>query len=263
MKDINTIYENIITSKKYNAICDELIYRICQETYVKYKKEKDVIKSVRTQLHAIYGAFFSDKCINQAASIMAEYDPEGTIKALAEELLNLHISSQERIATIEEFYEYIFSITGNPTSITDIGCAFNPFSIPYMNISSLKEYYALDIDKRLPDLINNYLKLLALPELASTIDIISSVPENYSDVTFLFKILPVIEHQKKGKTTDILTKINSKYIVVTFPTKSLSGRSKGMEEHYAQFVDTTISPSFNVISSNTIGNEYIVIIQKD
>lgn len=262
MKDLNSIYENIINSKKYNAICDELIYRICQETYAKYKKEKDIIKSVRTQLHAIYGAFFTDKCINQAASLLSEYQPNMVIEQLAQNLLNLHISSQERFDCIEEFYDYIFSITGFPSSITDIGCAFNPFSIPFMKIPSLKEYYALDIDKRLPDILNSFLKILNLPELASTIDIISTTPQNYSDVTFLFKILPVIEHQKKGKTIDILKQNNSEYIVITFPTKSLSGKNKGMENHYSQFVDTTLAPIFNIFSSTTIGNEYIVIIKK-
>lgn len=262
MKDLNSIYENIINSKKYNAICDELIYRICQETYTKYKKEKDVIKSVRTQLHAIYGAFFSDKCINQATSLLSEYQPNMVIEHLAQNLLNLHISSQERFDCIEEFYDYIFSITGFPSAITDIGCAFNPFSIPFMKIPSLKEYYALDIDKRLPNIVNSFFRVLNLPELASTIDIISTIPEHHSDVTFLFKILPVIEHQKKGKTIEILKQLNSKFIVITFPTKSLTGKNKGMEEHYAQFVNNTIVPNFKVISQNIIGNEYIVVIEK-
>lgn len=262
MKDINSIYDNIVNSKKYNAICDELIYRICQETAIKYKKDKEIIKAVRTQLHAIYGAFFSDKCINQATSIISNYNSEKSIEQLAEELLNLHTSSQERFEHIEELYNYVFSVTGHPTSITDIGCAFNPFSIPYMGISSIKEYHALDIDKRLPDVINSFFSILDLPKLASTIDIISSTPEFSSDVTFLFKILPVIEHQKKGKSIEILNQIKSDYFVITYPTKSLSGKNKGMENHYSQFVERNISPRFNVVSTNTIGNEYIVIIKK-
>lgn len=262
MKDINAIFNDILNSKKYNNICDELIFRICQETHGKYNKEKEIIKSVKAQLHAIYGAFFSDKCISQAETLINSATLAQPIEQLAEQLLSLHISSQERLPYIKDFYKFIFSITGLPVSITDIGCAFNPFSIPYMSDEKLKSYYAFDIDKRLPPIINTYMTMLKLPTLSSTLDIVSTVPKNYSDITFLFKIVPVIEHQKKGKTIDILTDINSKHVVITFPTKSLTGKNKGMEKHYSKFAKDSITPYFNIVASTIIGNEYVVIIRK-
>lgn len=45
-----------------------------------------------------------------------------------------------------------------------------------------------------------------------------------ADVCFLFKVLDTFESLRRGISKDILKKINCKILVVSFPTKTLSGK---------------------------------------
>jgi hypothetical protein len=58
--------EIIKSSKKYNSVCDETILRISENEIGKYKSDKEVIKSVKTKLHQITGAFIGGEEIKKA-----------------------------------------------------------------------------------------------------------------------------------------------------------------------------------------------------
>jgi 16S rRNA (guanine(1405)-N(7))-methyltransferase len=262
MKDLDSVFKSIISAKKYNNICDSLIHRICTETYVKYKKEKEITKAIKSQLHSIYGAFYSDNCINDAKVLIDMTDPDSDLKVLSNQLLQLHVSSKERLLFREPFYRFIFSVIGSISTITDIGCGFHPFSLPFNETVRLTNYYAFDIDKRLPKLLNSFFHLHGLPEAADTIDIISEVPSYSSDVVFLFKLLPVIEQQKKGKSVAVIEQLNTNYVILTFPTRSISGKVIGMIEHYSDFIAKNLAPQFNIVAQELIGNELVCIIKK-
>jgi hypothetical protein len=53
-----------------------------------------------------------------------------------------------------------------------------------------------------------------------------------SQYIFLLKTLPCLEQQKKGITKEILDCLDFEYLVVSFPTRSLTGKKKGMDEFY-------------------------------
>jgi len=55
-------------------------------------------------------------------------------------------------------------------------------------------------------------------------------------VVLLLKALPCLEQQEKGVSENILRALNAKYIVISFPSKSLTGREKGMATYYDQFI---------------------------
>ena len=50
------------------------------------------------------------------------------------------------------------------------------------------------------------------------------------------KEVPCFERDEKGSSIRILRELNVENIVVSFPVKSLGGRSKGMEENYARLI---------------------------
>jgi len=272
------IFSEIILSKKYAHLYAPLIMRICREEYAKYKKDKDRIKAVKNKLHIIYGAFFSDECHKKAGAIIenvgansvrpplpshnqtGEQSSPLKYRDISAEIMRLHASTNERLDILDEFYNFIFDITGQAESILDIGCGFNPFSIPFMK-QDIKKYHAYDIDYRTVKLINNYFDLLNLPNLANCIDIIAETPRVLADVAFIFKLMPVIEAQKSGRAFEFLKEINAGYIAVTYPVKSLGGKNKGMSANYAKSFESGLD-NFKIIKQKIIGNELIYVIKK-
>ena len=268
----------IIKSKKYSFVYQPFLKRIYKEESAKYKKDKEIIKAVKNQLHIVYGAFFTGKSIKCAEDLIYNYNLDSNgIKIppviIAEKLMDLNTSSKERLPFIKELYKFIFdtiynfnNYSENINSILDIGCGFNPFSLPFIfdYFKYIKSYYAFDIDINLAKIINKYFVLYNLPQYAGCIDIISETPSQIADIAFLFKIIPTIETCKKSRGFEILNGLNAKYIIVSFPTKTLCGKSnKGMPKNYAEFFEKSLNyDKFKIIGKEFFQNELVYILSK-
>ena len=256
--EIDAIYNEILLSKKYASLYKPLIMRICREEYPKYKKDKDRIKSIKNKLHIIYGAFQSGETHKKAAAII----DHGCDTLSSIEIMRLHTSSNERMDSLDKFYGFIFDTIGQVETVLDIGCGFNPFALDWMP-KTIKKYYAYDIDYRTIELLNRYFESRTLPSLASGADIISETPQDIADVSFMFKLMPVIEIQSSGRAFELLRELNTKYIVVTYPIKSLCGKNKGMEINYAQTFERGLSNEFKITAQSIIGDELVYIVNKN
>ena len=231
----------MLVSKKYNMLYPKLIERILEE-------EQD-IKSAKTRLHQLFGAYISTNAHKKAKAYLND----------TQKILELHMSTKERLKFYPEFYSYIFSKTENIKTIMDLGCGFNPFSIPYMGFLPNK-YIAIDIDMRTKHLLNIYFKNLNLPPLADCMDLYVEVPDFEVDICFIFKLLPIL----KEAGYLLIKNIKSKYIVITFPIKSLGGHEKGMGKNYAKSFEHAESQgligNYFIADRNIVGTELIYIM---
>ena len=274
--NLNELIYEINKTKKYSSLYQPFLKRICSEEFVKYKKDKDKLKAVKNRLHIIYGAFFINiKDYNQNINAITDKKETNEI-----EILKLHASTNERLPSIDEFYKFIFDNLNNNikteeiNSILDIGCGFNPFSLPFIyshhnrhshsRLPNLKYYYALDIDLKLAGILNEYFKNTGLPPLAGCIDVMTENPKQRADIAFLFKLIPTIENCKKGRGYELISQIDAKYITVTFPVKTLCGKDKGMAGNYAvSFEENIDCGKFQILAKNIIGTELIYILIKN
>ena len=100
---IENIVQTVMTSKKYSNIIPETINRICNEESIKYKKDKDILRSSKKRLHIISESFLSIANANKIASIKKCIDNDGHISTeMIEQLLLLHISTKERSSFYKE-----------------------------------------------------------------------------------------------------------------------------------------------------------------
>jgi 16S rRNA (guanine(1405)-N(7))-methyltransferase len=183
-------------------------------------------------------------------------------KEISLKIQGFHTSSKERVSFIASLYSTIFSITGIPNSILDIACGYNPFAIPFMSLNNSPKYYAQDIDNYEIELINVFFEKIGIQPNAKCTDIMIDIPEIETDIAFLFKTLPVLEQQEKKYSSLLLNKLKSKYIVVSFPTKTLCGKRIGMSTHYEEFINN-ISTELNYkYQKLTFVNEDFYIIKK-
>ncbi len=100
-------------------------------------------------------------------------------------------------------------------------------------------YRAFDIDVEEVAFLQQACALLGYGDevQVATGDVIAdeAVPAN---VVFMLKLLPVLEQQQKGSAREMLLKQRAKWLVVSYPVASLSGKEKGMIEFYTnQFLD--------------------------
>ncbi len=210
---------------------------ITPNLHPKSKEYKQILKLTREKLRRDYGLFRIKQTTSaNITTILKNYVQKPSTKLL-QELLRSHESTKERLPIYPQLYPQIFNITGKPDSIIDLACGLNPLSIPYLKIDINRlKYHAYDISTTEIDLIKNYFNYLknnnhAFIGTANVCDLRESIPPPvsslfpYSSIVFCFKILDIID-QGKGhtKSEQLLDSIHSKFIVVSFATRTMSGK---------------------------------------
>jgi hypothetical protein len=258
------VLESVLKSKKYKNLHIPLIERIIAEESGK-GLNRNTVKAVKNKLHQIYGCY-----ANETGG--ADCGRSGDLISYAENLLKRHSSTRERFPFIPEFYDFIFSNIGTPETILDLGCGYNPFSLPLINreyIKGIKKYTAVDIDEPAIEMINRFFTALGLPDAAYCADIANGSYKNETaDAVFMFKLIPVLNAQSKDLGYKILGEIKAETVTVTFPTQTLCGKKHGLKNNFEanyskQFENAlkTHNIKLSVINKTTIGSELIYILR--
>ena len=248
---------------KYGSLHLSLIDRINQEE--QHAKNPD--KAVKTRLHQLYGAYVHPNSNKKASALINQLagaegaGPEHT----AAKLLGLHASTKERLPFYEDFYDFIFDHSGAVNKVLDLGCGFNPFSLPFFP-QWPTEYHAVDIDIHTKDLLNIFFELLQLPKKAVCEDLATVNPQTQADLAMMLKLFPVLEANSPGRAYSLANGLDTTWLVVSFPTKSLGGKKRGMALNYKTSFLNAISQNslnnFGLIAESLIGNELVFILRR-
>jgi len=262
--------------KKYTHLHPPLDSRIASEEQTK----RDPEKAVETRLHQLYGAYTQPTAHKKASAILTTLETSPALDQITlsqtDALLRLHASTRERLPHYPAFYRFLFTHIPAPASIIDLGCGFNPFSLPYLfeanpaTRQTLQAYHAHDIDTQQAALLNRFFSLHNLPPAAECSDLAvpcfnSSLLTPNSSLALFLKLLPVLEAQAAGSGFRLAQSLNVNHLVISYPLKSLSGKEKGMARHYRHTFETALHTgllaSFTPIAENTIGMEWVIVLQ--
>lgn len=235
--DIDDLVVEIQASKKYRHIAEETIRRLGKAELAKRRGFKASVKATKRKLHQIYGAFDEQPPYDRLYAVLESAYESGdqvAIEAACRDALTWHASTRERIPILDRFYRDIFAVTGQPMTLVDLACGLNPLSLPWMHLPSGAVYHAFDIDRIQTEFINAYFTLTGLAQLAETCDLIVRVPTVPADVALLLKTAPTLEQQQAGSVLQVIDAIESPYVVVSYPVRSLGRREKGMIRTYDQ-----------------------------
>jgi 16S rRNA (guanine(1405)-N(7))-methyltransferase len=261
---VSIVFQKLKESKKYKYLCDDTLYRISGWAVERFEPKK-AVKAAKNKLHQVYGAYFEKmniyKIQKRLNGLSKNSDTE-TLKAAAVEVLKYHASTSERIPFMKQFYIDLFSRIGKPKRIVDFACGLNPFAVQWMELEPEAEYMAFDIDTRLISVINTFFSYLNRPYRAESADILVSIPGIEADVVFLLKTLPCLEQQEKGVSEKIIKTLKSKYIVLSFPSKSLTGKEKGMETYYNHFISEILERILMDYFRLEYSNEMFYVLSK-
>ena len=136
------------------------------------------------------------------------------------ELLATHISTKERLHFYPELKKIISKL--KPKSVLDIACGLNPIALA----DKKTIYYASDIKKPNLNLIKKFFKKNKIKGKVFSHDLknqFNILPK--ADLCLLFKVLDIIEKNPYPLTKKLITELNCKYILISFSTKTLSGKT--------------------------------------
>jgi 16S rRNA (guanine(1405)-N(7))-methyltransferase len=245
---LDQIVSAVSASKKYGSICADTVRRIAERELAGHGNLRSATKAAKRRLHQVYGAFeqpFDYDAAYEQLALAYGSGSELEVKAACRAIMALHSSTRERLPFLDRFYPAIWSITGRPSSILDLGCGLNPLAIPWMGLSpspgqpsgviggppSQVRYVALDIDADRIRFLNRTLALAGFEPLARCQDVLLS-PFPAAGVALLLKMSPSLERQERGATLRLLEEIRAPFVAASFAVTSLGGREKGMLAHY-------------------------------
>jgi 16S rRNA (guanine(1405)-N(7))-methyltransferase len=264
--DLQPLIDDIQHSKKYRDLDlpDSTVRDLLQQELPRYKSRKEALEAVRTKLHNIVAPYLGDPDYAAAArdlDVAFASADEGEVRAACERILSAHASTKERIPYLAGFYERIFAVTGKPATILDLACALNPFSFPWMGLPATTRYYAYDIHRPRLELINHYFTLQGLEPLATHQDILVDPPQIEAPVAFFFKEAHRFEQRDRGSSLKMLRALNVRYLLVSLPTSSLTGKHNLLERQRALVTGIAADDRWPV-EEIIVGNEIVFVIDK-
>jgi 16S rRNA (guanine(1405)-N(7))-methyltransferase len=234
MDDYDSLIDAILQSRKYRglAIPSETVRDLLEQEMPRYRTQKEAVEVVRKKLHNIMAPYLGDPDYPAAAQQLDEAFASrdaAQIRQVCSSILEMHASSKERMPILDGFYERLFSLTGKPKTILDLACGLNPFALPWMDLPADIRYYAYDIHQPRLELINHFFYLEGLPKFGIKQDILVDPPQVEAEVALFFKEAHRFDQRQHGCNRKLWCALRVRYLLVSLPTNSLSGRHNLVE----------------------------------
>lgn len=271
MRDFEALLHEVSLSAKYRTLAPAVIRRVAEREHQRTKSLKEALKQTKTTLHQITGAYQTQRPhYTKALKALEEAKQSGTEtewKTSCLRLLASHASTAERLPFLEEFYTRIFALIPPPQTILDLGCGLNPLTFPFMPLPTTTTYRAGDMDTEMTAFVSGFLRLAGvhgegfLCDLLTPIDV-EALCKNPVDLVFLFKVLPLLDQWDKSAAPALLRDLPAKTIVVSYPTRSLGGKGKGMAQNYTKRFESIVAGESWRITPLEFPNELCFVIEK-
>jgi 16S rRNA (guanine(1405)-N(7))-methyltransferase len=223
---------------------------------------KDAEKAAKSRLHQFYGSYVGEGWAKDARRILSamelgEMEPRDAVL----KLLSLHNSTKERLTQIPECYDSIFDKCGLPGTVLDIACGLNPLSFYLVGQPDIS-LLAQDAGSEVVEVLNRFFAAAGMGKASAEAgDALKDLPNGQFDLALVMKFLPLCERMEKDGALTLMNSINARHIVVSFPTRSLSGRNVGMERNYSEWFEG-LGFKGEIVERFLCGNEVFYIVAK-
>jgi len=235
--NLEELIAQVTANPAYAGIAATLVRRVAEHELAKGRSGKETVKAVRSKLHQVAGAY-QEKGMDFPSwrRELAGLPPEPSSAAMrnfCERVMKTHASTRERLPILADFYTKVFASLPPIQSVFDLACGLNPLALPWMPLADSASYQACDIYTDLMDFLGKFISHLGLNGGACLCDLTESIPAQPVQLAMALKTLPVLEQLEKDLPSRLLEGLNAEYILVSYPGRSLGGRSKGMVTNYA------------------------------
>jgi 16S rRNA (guanine(1405)-N(7))-methyltransferase len=227
----------IVQSARYRCLCPDAIRRIGAQELTKRKSWKEAEKETRSRLHQIGGAYLeSQPPYSKWIDTLRYAGDQETYLAELKRMMLCHASTRERLPILDTFYDRTLESIRPIRSVIDVACGFNALALPWIGVEEGGRYEGYDL----------YTDMLAFASEAMgaspfspkcaiqtcALDLAANPPEGIADVALVLKFLPLLEQAGAPQMLAWLSHLNTRYALVSFPTRTLGGRNVGMASSY-------------------------------
>lgn len=260
--EIDAWAAEILAGRKYRelGIPVETIQDLIRQELPRHRAPKAAIQAVREKLHNIIAPYLGDPDYAQAALEMEDHSATEIGRDFSRRMLEAHASTRERLPDLEEFYPRLFAITGKPASVLDMACGMHPFGLPWMGLDRDAQYYAYDVHAPRVALINRFLVWNGMQPLAVLQDVLLHPPQVEAEVAFFFKEAHRFEQRQHGCNRAFWRALQVKWLLVSLPAASLTGRHDLAEGH-RRLVYATLEGLDWPVTEIQIGNELVFCLR--
>ena len=264
-EEINHFVAKVQESAKYAQLDPDLVRQIALEELRNQKDWRDALKTTRTRLHRLTGAFLAPKI--DYAKWLANFktlpsDDSEQFNENSKKMMKLHASTQERLASLDSFFQTCLSPIAPVNTVLDLACGLNPLAIPWMPLAKECRYYACDVVDPLVGFLNAYFSLVGQNGDAFTCNLLQSIPQQKVQVAFMLKLLPVLDQVNPNASANLLDQVNADHLLISYPSKSLGGRTKGMKQTYAEHFEKITAGRQFIIHSFDFPNETVYLLSR-
>ena len=253
---IQALINQVSGAKRYRHIDGAIVEQVCREEAQKRNKPKEAAKAAKRRLHQMTGAY----C-----------DQHTTISFAPDEMIALcaaHASTKERLPFAGEMFADIRERVGGMEQVADLACGVNPLLYVIECLRAglpLPRFYAAyDIRHDVLEQVRACFDHLGIEGVVDVCDLLTHCPDVAADVTLLFKIVPLLERQQKGRFEQVIAQARSPFVAITFPTRSLGGRNVGMAAQYRRFFAAYLQRSgHRLVLEKEYPNELLFLIEKE
>ncbi len=263
---IQDLIRQVQSNSKYQSITPSVIRRLAEDALTKGFKGKSAIKYVRNKCHQIGGAYFKKKMDFAGISREIENLPcdleSKDVRQFCVKAMELHSSTAERLPILDSFFETCLAPVAPVTSVLDLACGLNPFSIPWMPLASGFTYTACDIYEDMLGVLQSFFSHFEVNGIAQPCDLTDHIPQAHAQVAFFLKSIPCLEQVDKMISISVLERLQTDHILVSYPVHSLGGRDKGMPDFYREHFSRLISDKSWQIREFLFSSELAFLVSK-
>jgi 16S rRNA (guanine(1405)-N(7))-methyltransferase len=253
-------------SGKYAGISEEVIRRIGLRQLGSHRSLKDAVDATKSKLHQVAGAYL-DRRPPYAAWLeslrMGRAGGTESFQAACHAVLaREHASTRERADLLPTFYHRLLADLPPIRTLLDIGCGLNPLALPWMPLAPEAVYHAYDIHTDLIAFLAEFFEIAGVPGAAHLSDAVGAPPEQPADVALVLKVLPVLEQQDRTASLALLRALNAPVLIVSYPTRTLGGRDKGMAANYEAHFHALVNEEPWQVETFSFPNELCFLVTK-
>ena len=113
--------------------------------------------------------------------------------------------------------------------------------------------------------VRGFLDLVGQPHEVTASDLVTEAPTQRADVALLLKLVTTLDRQDLEAAARLLRGLDVAHAVVSFTTRSLSGRRGGMEPAYRRRLDRLVADAGRVkdVEEASVANELVFVLTLD
>ena len=261
---LKAVVEAVRASRKYQAIAPDLVMAVAAVELGKGRSHKEAVKATKNQLHQSAAVYQNRRMAydHWLTELHDAWPDKAARRPLLRQLMTAHSSTNERLPILNDFYQRIFALLPPIHSVLDIACGLNPLTLPWMALAPDASYLAVDIFSDQVAFLNDFFQLANVTGRAETRNVLTDCPAEPVDLALILKTIPCPEQMEKDAGRRLLEAVQARHLVISFPSRSLGGREKGMASTYgARFAELTSGWDAKVTRLD-FSNELVFVVER-